>query len=77
MRKLFLQSLKDYKSLRFMSSSTRKLEGKVAVVTASTDGIGYAVAERLGLDGAKVKQLPREQIAPSRIASIKNVSLDF
>jgi len=54
MRKLFLQSLKDYKSLRLMSSSSRRLEDKVAVVTASTDGIGYAIAERLGMDGAKV-----------------------
>ena len=39
---------------RHMSSSPSKLEGKVAVVTASTDGIGYAIAERLGMDGAKV-----------------------
>ena len=39
---------------RPMSSSPSKLEGKVAVVTASTDGIGYAIAERLGMDGAKV-----------------------
>ncbi|XP_041379296.1 dehydrogenase/reductase SDR family member 4-like [Gigantopelta aegis] len=35
-------------------NSTRKFEGKVAVVTASTDGIGYAIANRLAYDGAKV-----------------------
>lgn len=39
----------------FSSSSTNlRLQGKVAVVTASTDGIGYAVAKRLGAEGANV-----------------------
>ena len=28
--------------------------GKVAVVTASTDGIGFAIAKKLAIDGAKV-----------------------
>ena len=36
------------------TSQDRKLEGKVAIVTASSDGIGLAIAERLGMDGAKV-----------------------
>ncbi|XP_026476487.1 dehydrogenase/reductase SDR family member 4-like [Ctenocephalides felis] len=31
-----------------------RLTGKVAVVTASTDGIGFAIAKRLGVEGAKV-----------------------
>ncbi|XP_055707582.1 dehydrogenase/reductase SDR family member 4-like [Phlebotomus papatasi] len=31
-----------------------RLSGKVAVVTASSDGIGYAIAERLAQEGAKV-----------------------
>ena len=31
----------------------RRYEGKVAVVTGSTAGIGLAIAERLGLEGAK------------------------
>ena len=39
---------------RQMSLGTRKHEGKVAIVTASTDGIGLAIAERLGMEGAKV-----------------------
>ncbi|KAK3586741.1 hypothetical protein CHS0354_014772 [Potamilus streckersoni] len=41
-------------SFRLMSSSLRKLDGKVAIVTASTEGIGLAIARRLGQDGAKV-----------------------
>ncbi|GAB0099361.1 dehydrogenase/reductase SDR family member 4 [Sergentomyia squamirostris] len=32
----------------------KRLDGKVAVVTASSDGIGYAIAERLAREGAKV-----------------------
>ncbi|XP_058461207.1 dehydrogenase/reductase SDR family member 4 [Malaya genurostris] len=36
------------------SKAGSRLQGKVAVVTASTDGIGYAIAERLGQEGAKV-----------------------
>ncbi|KAH3770110.1 dehydrogenase/reductase SDR family member 4-like [Dreissena polymorpha] len=36
------------------SSIKGKLSGKVAIVTASTDGIGLAIARRLGQDGARV-----------------------
>ncbi|OWF48176.1 Dehydrogenase/reductase SDR family member 4 [Mizuhopecten yessoensis] len=43
------------------STATQKLSGKVAIVTASTDGIGYAIAERLGQDGAKVMVSSRKQ----------------
>jgi len=38
-----------------------KFEGKVAVVTASTDGIGLAIARRLGQDGASVMISSRKQ----------------
>lgn len=38
-----------------------RLAGKVAVVTASTDGIGYAIARKLGLDGARVVVSSRKQ----------------
>eukprot|EP00252_Welwitschia_mirabilis_P017187 TRINITY_DN3811_c0_g2_i1.p1 TRINITY_DN3811_c0_g2~~TRINITY_DN3811_c0_g2_i1.p1 ORF type:complete len:251 (-),score=60.02 TRINITY_DN3811_c0_g2_i1:37-789(-) len=32
----------------------KRFQGKVAVVTASTQGIGFAIAERLGMEGASV-----------------------
>ncbi|XP_046332569.2 dehydrogenase/reductase SDR family member 4-like isoform X1 [Haliotis rufescens] len=46
-----------------MASSTGsgKLAGKVAIVTASTEGIGFAVARRLGQDGARVMVSSRKQ----------------
>jgi len=34
--------------------SLNRLIGKIAVVTASTDGIGFAIAQRLAREGAKV-----------------------
>lgn len=39
----------------------RRLEGKVAIVTASTLGIGFAIAERLGHEGAHVVVSSRKQ----------------
>lgn len=38
-----------------------KLTGKVAIVTASSDGIGLAIAERLAKDGASVMISSRKQ----------------
>lgn len=43
------------------SANAGKLAGKVAVVTASTEGIGLAIARRLGQDGAKVMVSSRKQ----------------
>lgn len=40
----------------------RRLVGKVAVVTASTQGIGLAIVERLGLEGASVVVSSRKQV---------------
>ncbi|CAM6089824.1 unnamed protein product [Calypogeia fissa] len=39
----------------------RRLVGKVAVVTASTQGIGLGIVERLGLEGASVVVSSRKQ----------------
>jgi dehydrogenase/reductase SDR family member 4 len=48
--------------LRKLSTmSVRRLEGKICVVTASSDGIGFAIAKRLGSEGAKVVVSSRKQ----------------
>ncbi|KAJ3693323.1 hypothetical protein LUZ60_008803 [Juncus effusus] len=39
----------------------KRLSNKVAIVTASTQGIGFAVAERFGLEGASVVISSRKQ----------------
>ncbi|CAN1231658.1 Tropinone reductase-like 3 [Linum grandiflorum] len=39
----------------------RRFEGKVAIVTASTQGIGFSIAHRLGLEGASVVISSRKQ----------------
>uniref|UniRef100_A0A914CDZ9 Dehydrogenase/reductase SDR family member 4 n=1 Tax=Acrobeloides nanus TaxID=290746 RepID=A0A914CDZ9_9BILA len=44
-----------------MSSSAKFLADRVAIVTASTKGIGFAIAQRLGLDGASVVVSSRQQ----------------
>ncbi|KAK8505190.1 hypothetical protein V6N12_066718 [Hibiscus sabdariffa] len=41
--------------------SARRFEGKVAIVTASTQGIGFAIAECLALEGASVVISSRKQ----------------
>lgn len=55
------------------TSQDRKLEGKVAIVTASSDGIGLAIAERLGMDGAKVMVSSRKKDkVSSAVAQLKS-----
>lgn len=50
-------------TLRMSSTAakSRSLDGKVAVVTASTEGIGFAIAKQLARDGAKVMISSRKQ----------------
>ena len=40
----------------------RRFEGKVAIVTASTQGIGFSIAQRLALEGASVVISSRKQV---------------
>ncbi|PSR98392.1 Tropinone reductase-like [Actinidia chinensis var. chinensis] len=44
-----------------MEKIGRRFEGKVGIVTASTQGIGFSIAERLGLEGASVVISSRKQ----------------
>lgn len=44
-----------------MDKVGKRFQGKVAIVTASTQGIGFAIAERLGLEGASVVISSRKQ----------------
>jgi len=39
----------------------KRFSGKVAIVTGSTQGIGYSIARKLGLDGARVLISSRKQ----------------
>lgn len=45
----------------FATMSMKRLEGKICVVTASSDGIGFAIVKRLASEGAKVVVSSRKQ----------------
>ena len=45
---------------RQMSAAAGKLGGKVAIVTASTEGIGYGIAQSLATHGASVMVCSRK-----------------
>lgn len=54
------------------SASRENLKGKVAIVTASTDGIGFAIAKRLAHDGASVVICSRKaQNVSKAVADLK------
>ncbi|GBL92212.1 hypothetical protein AVEN_116252-1, partial [Araneus ventricosus] len=58
-----------------MSQLQGKLSGKVAVVTASTEGIGFAIAKRLANDGASVVISSRKKDKVDKaVSEIKSIS---
>jgi len=62
--------------VRSVSCSAR-LDGKVAIVTASTAGIGLAIAKRLGEEGAKVMISSRKQENVDKtVQELRDLKLD-
>ncbi|XP_044270061.1 short-chain dehydrogenase reductase 2a [Tribolium madens] len=54
-----------------------RLTGKIAIVTASTDGIGFAIAQRLAREGAKVIVSSRKQNnVDEAVSRLKSEGLD-
>ncbi|XP_065913071.1 dehydrogenase/reductase SDR family member 4-like [Dysidea avara] len=49
------------RKIQAAGKSSSRLDGRVAIVTASTEGIGFAIARKLGLDGATVMVSSRKQ----------------
>lgn len=45
-----------------MEKTGKRFKGKVVIVTASTQGIGFAIAHRLGFEGASVVISSRKQV---------------
>lgn len=56
-----------------LSTSCRRLSGKVAIVTGSTEGIGAAIARRLGQEGARVVVSSRK---PARVEEVAGLLRD-
>ncbi|XP_057376871.1 dehydrogenase/reductase SDR family member 4-like [Daphnia carinata] len=56
-----LQNAKQLSTYAEVARQRRSLQGRVAVLTASTEGIGFAMAQRMALDGAHVVISSRTQ----------------
>lgn len=55
------QSIRNFGTNASSLVKCNRLEGKVAVVTASTEGIGFSIAKRLAQEGAKVMISSRKE----------------
>lgn len=65
------------RNLNMSSALHKKLDGKVAIVTASTAGIGFAIAQGLAENGAKVLISSRKQENVDKaLEKLKNEGLD-
>ncbi|KAL3370436.1 hypothetical protein AABB24_007465, partial [Solanum stoloniferum] len=58
---LIFLSLSNHISHIKMEKIGKRFEGKVVIVTASTQGIGFSIAQRLGFEGASVVISSRKQ----------------
>lgn len=75
-----ISALRTYNPLvinKCYMSGKRSLKGKIAIVTASTDGIGYSIAKRLGEDGASVVISSRKEAnVQSALEKLKGLDVD-
>ncbi|XP_053324396.1 dehydrogenase/reductase SDR family member 4-like [Spea bombifrons] len=81
LRSLLSLSSPVTRSCRMQSSGAtqnlKKLQGKVALVTASTEGIGLAIVRKLAQDGARVMLSSRKQQNVDRaVQELKEEGLD-
>ncbi|XP_012057067.1 PREDICTED: dehydrogenase/reductase SDR family member 4 [Atta cephalotes] len=61
LRTTIKQSVRQFNANASSSIKCHRLEGKVAIVTASTEGIGLSIARRLAQEGAKVMLSSRKE----------------
>ncbi|XP_018048708.1 PREDICTED: dehydrogenase/reductase SDR family member 4 [Atta colombica] len=61
LRTTIKQSVRQFNANASSSIKCHRLEGKIAIVTASTDGIGLSIARRLAQEGAKVMLSSRKE----------------